>query len=149
MQEFPLESRRWVRNNKTVEEASTLRARSKRFLYDSQWQKGGIMKRTLIAAALLSLAFAVPAFAVEGSQPSTAPGKTFEERQANILKMIDERITSLQEGKACVQAAKSDSDLKACREKHVSEMKGKRGAMRHERGMMGGPQDGMGGPQGQ
>ncbi len=107
------------------------------------------MKRALIAAALVSLAFVVPAFAVEGSQPPAAPGKTFEERQAFILKMIDGRIASLQEGKACVQAAKSDTDLKACREKHMSEMKERRGEMRHERGMMSGPQGGMVGPQGQ
>ena len=107
------------------------------------------MKKTLIAAALLSLAFAVPTFAVEGNQPPTAPGQTFEQRQAHILKLIDERIISLQEGKACVQAAKNDNDLKACREKHMSEMKEKRGEMRHERGMMGGSQGGMGGPQGQ
>ncbi len=107
------------------------------------------MKKTVIAAALLALAFAVPAFAVEGNQPPTAPGKTFEQRQTQILKMIDERMAGLQEGKACVQAAKNDNDLKACREKHVSEMKGKRGEMRRERGMMGNPQGGMGGPQGQ
>ena len=107
------------------------------------------MKKALIAGALLSLAIAVPAFAVEGNQPPTAPGQTFEQRQAHILKMIDERIISLQEGKACVQAAKNDNDLKACREKHMSEMKEKRGEMRHERGMMGGSQGGKGGPQGQ
>jgi hypothetical protein len=98
------------------------------------------MKKTLIAAVLLALAFVVPAFAVEGNQPPPAQGKTFEERQAHILKMIDERMAGLQEGKACVQAAKSDNDLKACREKHMSEMKEKRGEMRHEHGMMGGPQ---------
>jgi len=107
------------------------------------------MKKTLIAAALLSLAFAVPTFAVEGGRPPTAPGQTFEQRQSHILKMIDERIISLQEGKECVQAAKNDNDLKACREKHMSEMKEKRGEMRHERGMMGGSQGGKGGPQGQ
>ncbi len=107
------------------------------------------MKKALTAAALLSLAIAVPTFAIEGNQPPTASGQTFEQRQAKILKMFDERITSLQEGKACVQAAKNDSDLQACREKHVSEMKGKRGEMRPERGMMGGPQGGMGGPLGQ
>ena len=107
------------------------------------------MKKTLIAAALLSLAFAVPTFAVEGGRPPTAPGQTFEQRQSHILKMIDERIISLQEGKACVQAAKNDNDLKACREKHMSEMKEKRGEMRHERGMMGGTQGGMSGLQGQ
>ena len=107
------------------------------------------MKKTLIAAFLLSLAFVVPAFAVEGNQPPTVPGKTFEERQAHILKMIDERMVGLQEGKACVQAAKNDNDLKACREKQMAQMKEKRGEMRHEHGMMGGPQGGMGGPQGQ
>jgi len=107
------------------------------------------MKKTLTAAALLSLAFAVPTFAVEGNQPPTVPAQTFEQRQSHILKMIDERITGLQEGRTCVQAAKNGSDLKACREKHMSEMKGKRGEMRHEHGMMGGPQVGMGGPQGQ
>jgi hypothetical protein len=103
------------------------------------------MKKALIATALLSLAFAVPAFAAEGGQPPAAPGQTFEQRQAHILKMIDERIASLNEGKACIQAAKNDEDLKACREKHMSEMKDKRG---HQRGMMGGPQGGMGGQQG-
>ncbi len=104
------------------------------------------MKKALIAAALLALVFALRAFAAEGSKPATAPGKTFEQRQANILKMIDERIASMQEGRACVQAAKSDDDLKACREKRMSEMKARRGEMRHERGMMGGPETGMGGP---
>lgn len=98
------------------------------------------MKKTLIAAVLLAVAFVVPAFAVEGNQPPPVPGKTFEERQAHILKMLDQRMASLQEGKACVQAAKNDNDLKACREKHMSEMKEKRGEMRREHGMMGGPQ---------
>ena len=106
------------------------------------------MKKTVIAAALLSLACAVPTFAVEGNQSPAASGQTFEERQAHILKMIDGRISSLQEGKTCVQAAKNDNDLKTCREKHMSEMKGKRGELKHERGMMGGPQGGMGVPQG-
>jgi hypothetical protein len=108
------------------------------------------MKKTLIAAVLLSLTFVVPAFAVEGDKPPTAPGQTFEQRQAHILKMLDERMAGLQEGKACVQAAKNDNDLKACREKQMSEMQGKRGEMRREHGgMMGGPQGGMNGPQGQ
>jgi hypothetical protein len=104
------------------------------------------MKSALIAAVLLSLALVVPAFAAEGGQPPAASGQTFEQRQARILKMIDERIAGLQEGKTCVQAAKNDEDLKACRERHMSEMRDKRG---QQRGMMGGPQGGMGGPQGQ
>lgn len=102
------------------------------------------MKRTLIAAALLSLAFAVPAFAGEGGQPPIVPGQTFEQRQANILKMMDERIAHLQEGKTCIQAAKNDADLKACREKQMSEMREKHGDMRHPGGMMGGSQGDMG-----
>ena len=100
------------------------------------------MKRTFIAAALLSFAFAVPAFAAESSQPPNAP-KTFEERQTNILKMLDTRIASLQEGRACVQAAKSDEDLRVCREKHQAEMREHRSEMRGRGGrggMMGGPQ---------
>ncbi len=106
------------------------------------------MKRTLIAAALISLAFAALAFATE-SGPPTVPGQTFEQRQANILKMMDERIAGLQDGKTCIQAAMNDADLKACREKHRSEMREKYGEMGHPGGMMGGPHGGMGGPQGQ
>lgn len=98
------------------------------------------MKRTFIAAALLSFVFAVPAFAAESGQPQQATPATFEERQANILKMLDERIASLQEGKACVQDAKSDADLRACRQKHMAEMREQRGEMRGRRGMTGGPQ---------
>lgn len=107
------------------------------------------MKRTLIAAALLSLAFTVPALAADGGKPPTVPGQTFEQRQANILKMMDERIAHLQEGKTCIQAAKNDEDLKACREKHMSEMRDKHGEMRHPGGMMGGPQGGTGDSPGQ
>ena len=107
------------------------------------------MKRTLIAAALLSLACAVPALAAEGAGQPPVPGQTFEQRQANILKMMDERIAGLQDGKTCIQAAKNDEDLKACRIKHMSEMREKHGDMRHPGGMMGGPQGGMGGSPGQ
>jgi hypothetical protein len=111
-------------------------------------KKGGNMRKAIVAAALLSLAFAVPILAAEGSPPPSAQGQTFEQRQANILKMIDERIASLQEGKTCVQAAKNDGDLKACREKHMAEMREKQGEMGHHHGMMGGPQGGTGGSQG-
>ena len=106
------------------------------------------MKKAIIVAALLSLAFAAPILAAEGGPPPSAPGQTFEQRQANALKMIDGRIASLQEGKTCVQAAKSDEDLRACREKLMAEMREKQGQMGHQHGMMGGPQGGMGGSQG-
>jgi hypothetical protein len=106
------------------------------------------MKRTLIAAALLSLAFAVPALANEEGQPPAVPGQTFEQRQANILKMMDERIAAMQEGKTCIQAAKNDEDLKACGKKHMAEMREKHGDMKHPGGMMGGPEGDMGGSPG-
>ena len=97
------------------------------------------MKRAVIAAVLFSLVFAVSAFAAEGGPPPGPQGQTFEQRQAHILKMLDERIASLQEGKTCVQAAKSDDDLRSCRQKHMAEMREKHGDMMQQRGMMGGP----------
>jgi len=98
------------------------------------------MKRAIIAAALLSLAFAVPALAAQGGQPPSEQGQTFEQRQAHILRMLDERIASLQEAKNCVQSAKGDDDLRACREKQQAEMREQQGEMGHHHGMMGGPQ---------
>jgi hypothetical protein len=79
--------------------------------------KGGIMKKAVIATLILSLAFALPAFAVESNEPPKGPAPTFEQKKAQILKRLDERSTKLQEEKACVQAAKNDNDLKACRDK--------------------------------
>ena len=81
------------------------------------FEKGGIMKRAGIATLMLSLAFALPAFAVESTEPPKGPAPTFEQRKAQDLKRLDERSTRLQDEKACVQAAKSDNDLKACKEK--------------------------------
>ena len=103
------------------------------------------MKNALAAAAMVASMVALPVFAADTNpQPATA-APTFEQRQAQMLKMIDERISSLQSGKSCVQAAKSNDDLNACREKHMAEMREKRDEMKKYRGTgMGGP--GMGGP---
>ena len=105
------------------------------------------MKRALITALLLSVALVVPAFAAESGPPPSATGQTFEQKQARILKMLDERIAHLQEGKACAQAAKNNEDLRACREKQMAEMKEQRDEMRSHRGMMEGGPAGHG-PQG-
>ena len=75
------------------------------------------MKRTVIATLALSLAFALPAFAAESSGPPKATVPTFEQKKAQFLKNLDDRSTKLQEERACVQAAKNDNDLKACRNK--------------------------------
>jgi hypothetical protein len=84
------------------------------------------MKRTFIAAALLSLAFSVPVFAADGGQPQTGQAQTFEQKQAEILKMIDARAAGIQEQRSCVQAAKNLEDLKACRDKAMAEMEKRR-----------------------
>jgi hypothetical protein len=82
------------------------------------------MKREVIAvAAALSLAFAVPAFAIEDTHPAEATAQTFEQMKADHLKRLDDRMNSLQQEKACSQAATSQDDLKACRAKHKEEMK--------------------------
>jgi len=97
------------------------------------------MKRTIVGlAAALSLALAAPAFAVEGTQPSAGTPPNFEQMKADHLKKIDDRINSLQAEKVCVQAAKSQDDLRTCRSKHKSEMKEHHGEMR-KRGGPGGP----------
>jgi len=83
------------------------------------------MKRTFIAAAMLSLAFAVPVLAADGGQPQQWQTPNFEQKQAEILKMIDARTASLQNDRACVQAAKTLDDLKVCkdnRDKALAEM---------------------------
>jgi hypothetical protein len=104
--------------------------------------KGGIMRRVVIAvAAALSLVSAVPAFAIEASQPAQETVPNFEQMKTGHLKNLDERINSLQQEKICVQAAKNQDDLMACRAKHKAEMK----EHRDEMGMRGGP----GGPGGQ
>jgi hypothetical protein len=107
------------------------------------------MKRAIIAAAVLTLVFAISALAAENGQQPNEPAATFEQRQARILKMFDDRISAIQEAKTCVQAAKSDDDLRACRKKHMTDMREKHGDMQQHSGMMGGPQGGMGSPRGQ
>ena len=90
------------------------------------------MKRTAVVAAVLSLAFAVPAFAAGTGQPPMGPGPNFDQRKAEVLKKLDEQMSSLQEAKVCIQAAKNHDDMKACREKHMAEVKQSREGMRKQ-----------------
>jgi|GEM_PF-1070176 len=106
------------------------------------------MKKALIAAAVLSLAFVVSAFAVDENQPSNAQTQTFEQKQANLLQRLDERIGSLQEAKGCIQAARSNADIQACWKKHRAEMQQLHGGKRPYRGMGGPMGPGQGGPMG-
>ncbi|MFZ3135826.1 MAG: hypothetical protein WA126_00370 [Thermodesulfovibrionales bacterium] len=97
------------------------------------------MKRAaIVAAVVLSLVFAVSAFAIEGSQPPGETAPNFEQMKADHLKKLDDRMTSLQKEKVCVQAAKNQDDLRACRSTHKADMKENRDEMR-KRGGPGGP----------
>ena len=86
------------------------------------------MKRTFIAAAVLSLAFAVPVFAADYGQPQQGQTMNFDQKKAEILKMIDARAAGIRDERSCVQAAKTLDDLKVCRDnrdKVIAEMKGR------------------------
>jgi len=72
------------------------------------------MKGALFAVFTISLLWAVPAFASDGGQPTQGSGMTFEQRKANILTRIDERITRLQEVRTCVAGAVTPEALRAC-----------------------------------
>jgi hypothetical protein len=98
------------------------------------------MKREAIAVAALTMALAVPALAVpayaaEGSPPQKESGITFEQMKANHLKKLVERIAGLQKEKNCVQAAVNQADLRACRSKHMADMKERLDDMRKGKGL--------------
>jgi len=101
------------------------------------------MKKSLIVAVALSLVLAIAAFAADNGQPGNVPVQSFDQRKTDILKMLDDRLATLQEAKNCIQSAKNNDDITACRDKHRAEMMEKRGEMQRQQGM-GGP----GGPMG-
>lgn len=111
------------------------------------------MKKRFIPVMVLSLALVFPAFAAENEGQRKGAGPNFENRKAEVLKNIDERIDGMQQLKACVQAAKNHEDMKSCREKFgphggpgaQREGKGQRGPGGANRGGPGGPAS----PQGQ
>ncbi len=109
-------------------------------------QKGVRFLAVLFAVAVAAAA-AIPAFAADQAGPAPANrAQSFEQRQATILKMLDERITSLQDLKTCVQAAKTNEDLRTCHQKQREEMQSQRQEWRKERGMRGPRGGGPGGP---
>ena len=96
------------------------------------------MIKVVIAVVALSLVLSVSAFAIEGSQPPKETAPNFEQMKVDHLKKLEERMSSLQQEKTCVQAANNQDDLMACRAKHKAEMKEHRDDMR-KRGGPGGP----------
>jgi hypothetical protein len=79
--------------------------------------------KVIIISMLVATLFAVSAFAEDSTPKPQKNGATFEQRKANILKHIDERLARTQEEKTCVQAATNREGIKACREKLKAEMK--------------------------
>jgi len=72
------------------------------------------MKGTLFLVAAISLLVAVPSLAADGGQAGQGSGMTFEQRKAEFLTRIDERIARLQETRGCVSAAATPEALRAC-----------------------------------
>jgi hypothetical protein len=76
------------------------------------------MIRAVITAIVLSLAFALSAFAAESNEPPKGAAPTFEQKKSQVLYRLQMQSTKLQEEITCVKATKSEDDLKACRDKY-------------------------------
>ena len=70
---------------------------------------------------ILGIFILVYAQSPEGAKPQEKI--SFEQRKANIISSIDQRINRLQELKTCVSAAQTQDDLRRCREKFKEERK--------------------------
>jgi hypothetical protein len=94
------------------------------------------MKKTVIAAvSVLSMAFAIPAFAIEAGQTTQQAASDFETTKADNMKRLDERITALQQQKTCVQKATDQATMGACGSQHKNAMNMNRDEMKNRRGM--------------
>ena len=79
------------------------------------------MKKTLIAGMAVMM-FTAPAFAAGDYVPSDEEVKIVEQQKTEALKVLDDRISVLQDDKACLSAAKTIEDLKNCRQKQRENM---------------------------
>ncbi len=81
------------------------------------------MKSTLIAAAIASV-LAIPAFAADPLARQDRQGQTVEQKKAEIIQHIEERISNSQAEKSCVQSAQTHDSIKACRDKYRPKQRG-------------------------
>lgn len=81
------------------------------------------MKNRLITAAIISLMLTGSALAADKPGTKTDGDDNFKTNKELIIKHLDARIEMLQREKACVEAAKTDEDINACREKFREERK--------------------------
>jgi hypothetical protein len=80
--------------------------------------------RLFLIALLLTGVCLTSAYAADGTNTAQGAKLTFEQRKAQILSNIDERIAKYQALKECITPAQSPKDVKACREKFASKQQG-------------------------
>ena len=87
--------------------------------------RGEKMRKLLVIFLVVIFTFGVSilAYAQNPEPPKPQEKVSVEETKAKIISSIDERIKILQEEKACVSAAKTQEDLRKCREKIRGERK--------------------------
>ena len=81
------------------------------------------MKKTPIAAGVLSFVFAASVFAAGETKPPMESAPDFDQKKTEVLKRIDEQMRHLQEAKTCIKEAKNQDEMKACRQKQIAERK--------------------------
>ncbi len=82
--------------------------------------------KTALVAIVISAVCTLPALAADNTSGSRRgqgqgdhlQGLTVAQKKAEILAHIDQRIANSQAERACVQAAASHDDMRACREKY-------------------------------
>lgn len=94
------------------------------------------MKKTIVWACSAALLVSAAVAGAGTVAPQQGP-QDFDTKKANILQRMDDREKKMnqkhQEGRACIQNAQNDNDLKACREKMRMQHKEKRDKFREMR----------------
>ena len=75
------------------------------------------MKKLLIATALVS-AIVASAFAADTVAKPERQDEKLEQKKAEVIQHIDERISNSLAEKACVQSAQTADGLRSCRDKY-------------------------------
>ena len=75
------------------------------------------MRTALMTAAFICIC-AIQAGAADSNSNRQGAGKNIEQKKAEILQHIQERITNSQAEIVCVKAARSHDELRACNEKY-------------------------------
>jgi len=94
-------------------------------------------RKVIVAAAVLSMAFAAPAFAAEGTQSTQEAASNVEQMKADYLKRLEDRMNSLQQEKTCIEGAQSQDDLRNCKWKKKSKKQGYPGKKKGSEGSAG------------